>query len=162
MPMALVAPLIKKKTLIKWICACIVFAIIFLYDGYLSKYEWSMRYSFYKEHVLDKGGKPDDMMIWNQKWLPIICGVTALLLGMNLYAIRNRKIVAEENGLVIDGKINIAYDSIQKIDKTHFDSKGHFTLTCKGPDGKDTDRKISDKDYDNLGPVLDHLVAKIS
>ena len=139
-----------------------VFAAIFLYDGYLSKYEWSMRHSFYKKHVLENDGKPDEMMIWNQKWLPIGLGTIILLLGIKLYLVRNIKIVAEENNLVIDGKINIAYDSIQKIDKTNFNSKGHFTLTYRGPDGKDIDRKISDKDYDDLGPILDHLVAKIS
>ncbi len=160
--MALVAPFFKKKSLIKWICACIVFAVIFLYDGYLSKYQWSMRYSFYKEHVIDKGGKPDEMMIWNQKWLPITCGVIALLLGIKFYTVRNRKIVAEDSDIVIDGKLNIAYDSIQKIDKTNFDSKGHFTLTYKGPDGREIDRKISDKDYDNLEAILGHIVAKIS
>jgi hypothetical protein len=86
----------------------------------------------------------------------------AVALGGYLLAIRNRKVAAEEIDLVIDGKISIAYDSIQKIDKTNFDSKGHFTLTYRGPDDKDIDRKISDKDYDNLGPILDHLVAKIS
>jgi hypothetical protein len=141
---------------------CLGFTVLFLYDGYLSKYEWSMRHSFYKEHVIDKGGKPDDTMVWNQKQLPVICIGIAILLGVRLLLIVNKKIVAEDTGLVIDGKINVAYDSIQKIDKTNFDSKGHFTLTYLGPDGKDIDRKISDRDYDDLRPILDHLVAKIS
>ena len=100
-------------------------------------------------------------MVFNQKAPPYLVGA-AVLLGAYLFVLRNKKITAEETGLVIDGKINIAYDSIQKIDKTHFDSKGYFTLTYKGLDGKDINRKISDKDYDNLGPILDHLVAKIS
>ena len=162
--MALVAPLsrYKKKTFIIWIVVCLGFAVLFLYDGYLSKYKWSMRYSFYEEHVLKNDGKPDDTMIWNQKQLPVICIGIAILLGVRLLLINNKKVVAEETGLVIDGKINIAYDSIQKIDKTNFDSKGHFTLTYKGPNGSDIDRKISDKDYDDLKPILDHLVAKIS
>jgi hypothetical protein len=162
--MALVAPLskYKKKTFIIWIAVCLGFTALFLYDGYLSKYKWSMRYSFYEEHVLKNDGKPDDTMVWNQKWLPVICVGIAALLGAYLFIISNKKVVAEENGLVIDGKVNIAYDSIQKIDKTNFDSKGCFILTYSGPDGKDIDRKISDKDYDNLGPILNHLVAKIS
>ncbi|MFH1369727.1 MAG: hypothetical protein ABII09_00325 [Planctomycetota bacterium] len=161
--MALVAPLskYKKKTFLIYISICVVAAIILAYDGYLSKYEWSYRYSFYKKHVVDKEGKPDSDMIFNQK-APYFLVVVAVVLGGYLLTIRNRKVVAGETGLVIDGKVNIAYDSIQKIDKTHFDSKGHFTLTYKGPDDREIDRKISDKYYDNLRAILDHLVAKIS
>jgi hypothetical protein len=152
--MALVAPLskYKKKTFIIWMAVCLVFSVWFLYDGYFNK-------TFIDKHTTE--GKANDTLVFNQK-APYFLVVVAIALGGYLLAIRNRKIVAEETGLVIDGKINIAYDSIQKIDKTHFDSKGRFTLTYRGPNGKDIDRRISDKDYDNLGPVLDHLVAKIS
>ena len=86
----------------------------------------------------------------------------AALLGVYLLVIRNKKVVADDDALVIDGKTSIAYDSVQKIDKTDFDKKGHFTFTYKTPDGKEIDRKISDRNYDNLKAVLDHLVAKIS
>jgi hypothetical protein len=162
--MALTAPLsrYKKKTFIIWIIACIVFGAIFLYDGYLSKYKWSMRYSFYEEHVLKKGGKPDSTMVWNQKWLPLLLGSAAVLMGVYLYVIRNKKIVAEDNRLIIDDKVSIAYDTIKKIDKTYFDSKGFFVITSKGPDGLEINYKLSDRDYDNLAAILDHLVAKIS
>ena len=55
------------------------------------------------------------------------------------------------------------YNSIQKIDKTNFNpTKGYFTITCKGDDGREVVHKISSKDYDNLQAVLDLLVAKIS
>lgn len=83
-------------------------------------------------------------------------------MGAYLFVIRNRKVAAEETGIVIDGKEQIAYSSIQSIDKTNFDSKGHFTIVYRGPDGKEVSRRISDKDYDNLKAILDHLVAKIS
>jgi hypothetical protein len=162
--MALTAPLskYKKKTIIIWIVASIVFGALFLYDGYLSKYKWSMRYSFYEEHVLKKNGKPDATMVWNQKWLPLFLGGAAVLMGVYMFIIRNKKVVAGDNQLIIDDKINIAYDAVVKIDKTHFDSKGYFVITCRGPDGKEVDHKLSDRNYDNLGPILDHLVAKIS
>ncbi len=122
------------------------------YDGYYNQ-------SFIDKHTAD--GKPDGTMVFNQKAPAYLVGAAALL-GVYLFVIRNRKVVAEDNALVIDGKINIAYDSVQKIDKTDFDSKGHFTFTYKTPDGKEIDRKISDRDYDNLKAILDHLVAKIS
>lgn len=162
--MALEAPLskYKKKTYLIFMAFCIGFAMLCLYDGYLSKYKWSMRYSFYEKHVVNNNGEPDDMMVQNQKHWPIFCIGVAILLGVRLFVIHNKKVIAEENELTIDGKVNIPYDSIQKIDKTHFDSKGYFILTYKGPDGKEADRKISDRNYDNLRPILDHLVAKIS
>jgi hypothetical protein len=152
--MALVAPLSKyrKKTFIIWIAVCLVFSAWFAYDGYLNS-------KFIDKHTVE--GKADDTLAFNQK-APYFLVVVAAILGGYLLIIRNRKVVAEESALVIDGKINIPYDSIEKIDKTYFDSKGHFTLTYKGPDSKETDRKISDRNYDNLRPILDHLVAKIS
>jgi hypothetical protein len=140
---------------------CIIIAVVLAYDGYLSKYEWSYRYSFYKKHVVDKGGKPDSDMVFNQKAPLFLVGV-AVLFGGYLFAIRNRKVVAEENALIVNDKLKIAYDSIQKIDKSDFDSKGRFRFTYLGPDGKELDCKLSDRDYDNLKPILDHLVAKIS
>ncbi|MGD0078835.1 MAG: hypothetical protein ABSB91_09480 [Sedimentisphaerales bacterium] len=162
--MALTAPLsrYKKKTFIIWIVACVVFGAFFLYDGYLSKYKWSMRYDFYENHVLKKGGKPDSTMVWNQKWLPAVCGSGALLCGMYLFLIRNRRIVAEDNQIIIDDEVSIAYDTIHKIDKTYFDSKGFFIITYKNKDCSEVRRKISDRTYDNLGPVLELLIKKIS
>ena len=154
--MALVAPLskYKKNTFLVWMVVLAGFGAYCIYDGYYNE-------TFRAKHT-GADGKPDATLIWNQKWLPIFCGGSAVLLGAYLLVIRNRKIVADDAGLVINGKINIAYDSIQKIDKTHFDSKGHFTLTYKSADGREINCKITDKDYDGLGPVLNHLVTKIS
>ena len=152
--MALVAPLskYKKRTYLIWIAVCLIFSVWFAYDGYFNS-------KFIDKHTVK--GEADDTLVFNQK-VPYFLVIVAAMLGGYFLIIRNRKITADENALIIDGKVNILYDSIQKIDKTHFDSKGHFTLTYKGPDGKETDRKISDRNYDNLGPILDHLVAKIS
>jgi hypothetical protein len=162
--MALVAPVskYKVKTYLIYMAFCVIVAAVFAYDGYLSKYEWSYRYnSFYTKHFIDKGNKPDGDMVFNQK-APIYIGILAAMLGGYVLVIRSRKIVADDNALVIDGKTTIPYDSVQKIDKTDFDAKGHFTFTYKTSDGKEIDCKISDRNYDNLKAVLDHLVAKIS
>jgi hypothetical protein len=152
--MAIVAPVSKYKikTYIIWIVAMIGLAAYCVYDGYFNQ-------SFKEKHIVD--GKPDITMAANQK-APIYIGIVAAMLGGYAIVIRNRKIVADENALVIDGKPGIPYDSVQKIDKTDFDAKGHFTFTYKTPEGKEIDRKISDRDYDNLKAILDHLVAKIS
>ncbi len=161
--MAIEAPISKfKKTNLKiYIVVCILAAAIFGYDGYLSKYKWSKRYDFYKNHVIDNNGKPDSSMNFNRKSSPILFGA-AVLLGIYLFVIRSRKLIAEENDLILSLNEKIAYDSIQKINKTHFDSKGYFIITYKDKNGREIDRKISDRTYDNLKAVLDHLVAKIS
>jgi hypothetical protein len=153
--MALIAPLSKYKrnTHLIWMAVLIGFAAYCVYDGYFN--------NGFKDKHTGRDGKPDGTLAFNQKAPPFLVGV-AVLLGAYLFVIRNKKVVAEENGLVIDGKVSIAYDSIQKIDKTDFDSKGRFTITYRGLDGRETNLEISDGNYDNLGAILDHLVAKIS
>ena len=161
--MAIEAPISKfKKTNLKiYIVICVAVAIIFAYDGYLSKYKWSRRYNFYREHVLDNDGKPTPTMNFNRKSPPFfIAG--AVVLGAYLLAVKNKKIIADENELVIGNKEKISYDSIQKIDKTHFDKKELFVITYKNKNGREVERKLSSRTYDNLAAILEHLVAKIS
>jgi len=161
--MAIEAPIskFKKNGLKIYIAVCIAVAIIFAYDGYLSKYKWSMRYNFYKKHVVDNDGKPTSTMSFNRGSPPFFIGA-AVLLGAYLFAIKNKKIIADENELIISNKERIAYDSIQKIDKTYFGSKGYFIIIYKNKDDREVNRKLSGRTYDNLAAVLDELVAKIS
>jgi len=153
--MAIEAPISKsKKTNFKiYIAVCIGLAIWFVYDGHFNEE--------FKEKHTDVNGKPDSTLIFNQKSPPYFIGA-AVLLGVYLYTIRNRKIIADENELILSNKERISYDSIQKIDKTHFDSKGFLLITYKNKDGREVNRKLSDRTYDNLAAILDELVAKIS
>ncbi len=159
--MAIEAPISKfKKTNFRiYIAACIVFAIVFAYDGYLSRYQWSLRRSFYEEHV--EAGKPDDTMIFNQN-APFFLVAIAALLTARLWTVKGKKLLADENELIISNKERIPYNSIQKIDKTRFKSKGFFVITYRNNDGREVNRKLGDRTYDNLAAVLDRLVAKIS
>jgi hypothetical protein len=161
--MAIEAPISKyKKTNLKiYIAVCVVLAIIFAYDGYLSKYKWSGRYNFYKKNVLDNDGKPNPTMNFNRKSPPFFAAA-AVFLTAYLFVLKNKKLIAAENELVFSAKDKIPYDSIQKIDKTYFGKKGFFVITHKDEHGKELDGKLSDRNYDNLAAVLDHLVAKIS
>jgi hypothetical protein len=152
--MALVAPVSKYKikTFLIYMAVLVGFGAYCYYDGHYNQ-------SFIDKHTVD--GKPDGTMVFNQK-APVYLVGAAALIGVYLLVIRNKKVVADDNALVIDGKTSIPYDTVQKIDKTNFDEKGHFTFSYKTPDGKEIDRKISDRNYDNLKAILDHLVAKIS
>ena len=60
------------------------------------------------------------------------------------------------------GSKTIAYDSIEKINKSNFDSKGYFVLTYMDQSNKPQDLKISDRTYDNLSAVMDCIVEKIT
>lgn len=159
--MAVEAPIskFKKNNLKIYIVACLIGVIILAYDGYLSKYEWSYRRSFYEKHVKD--GNPDETMIFNQIFPFFLIVLTAGLMW-RLWAIKDKKLLADEGELIISDKEKISYVSIQKIDKTHFKKKGRFVITYKNNCGKEVNRKLSDRTYDNLKAILDKLVAKIS
>lgn len=161
--MAIEAPISKfKKTNFKiFLGICIAIAIIFAYDGYLSKYKWSGRYSFYKEQVLDNDGKPTPTMNFNRKSPPFFLA-GAVIFAVFLYVLKDKKLIADENELVITDKKRISYDSIQQINKTYFEKKGFFVITYKDKGGGEVRLRLSDRKYDNLPAVLELLVAKIS
>jgi len=159
--MAIEAPYSKysKNSFKIGIVLFLAMAIIFAYDGYLSKYEWSLRRSFYEKHVKD--GKPDFDMVFNQK-SPLVFVALAAVTTAWFWARKNKKLLADENELIISDKERISYDSIQQIDKTYYEKKGFFVITYKDKGGKEVKRKLNDRTYDNLAALLEHLVAKIS
>ena len=153
--MALEAPLsrYKRNNVLVYMGICVVLAGWFGYDGYLSEK--------FRQKYTNEDGTPSATLVFHRKSPPFFAAAAALLAAY-LFAIKDRKIVAGENALVIRNKEKIPYDSIERIDKTHFDKKGSFIITYKDKDGSEVNRKLSDRQYDNLGPILDHLVAKIS
>jgi len=153
--MAIEAPLSKYKrnNVIIYMAVCLVLAGWFAYDGYLNQ-------NFISEHS-DEEGNPEGVLLFNQKSPPAFLGAAALL-GAYLYLIRGRKLVADDDELIVAGKERIPYSGIEKIDKTYFSSKGYFTIVYKQSNGTETKRRLSDREYGNLEPILDHLVAKIT
>lgn len=152
--MAIEAPISKytKNNFKIYIALCMIAAFWFAYDGYFNK-------KFMAENT--ENGKPNSTLAFNRKAPPFLTGA-AIFLGVYMAAIRNRKLVAEENALVINDREKIPYDSVQKIDKTYFDSRGFFILNYKDENGKEVNRKLTERSYDNLRAILDHLVEKIS
>ncbi len=153
--MAIEAPLsrYKRNNLLIYIVVCLGLGGWFAYDGYINQ-------SFISEHTSEEGN-PNGVLVFNQKSPPAFAGV-ALLLGGYLYAIRGRKLVADDKELVVAGKERIPYSEIEQIDKTYFSDKGFFTVVYRQGNGAEIKRRLSDRHYDNLKPILELLVAKIT
>lgn len=143
----------RKSNLKIYIIGLILVAVWCVYDGYFNE-KWI------KEHT-DAKGNPETYLVVNKSAPKYLVGAAAIL-GVYLFAISSKKVTADENELVIDGKKRIAYDAIEKVDKTYFASKGYFAVTHKDSSGKDAEIKLSDRKYDNLEAVLDKLVEKMS
>lgn len=143
----------KKTNLKIYIALCAGLMVWCVYDGYLNEK--------FREKYTDSSGNPQGWLVVNRAAPPYLIGA-AVLLSAYLFAIRNKKLIAVEDKLIINAKEKIPYQAIQKIDKTNFDKKGFFIITYKDKDGNEVDRKLSDKKYDNLAAILDHLVTKIS
>ena len=143
----------KKQNFIIGIVLLIGLGAYCTYDGYFNE-------KFRDMHTSNEG-KPDSTLVFNQK-APFFCLAGAVALAIWFAIAKNRKIVAESDGIVINGKEKLAYESIEKIDKTYFESKGYFVVTYKDEAGKEVERRFDDRAYDNLAAILDELVAKIS
>ena len=150
--MTIEAPLskYKKQNLIIIIVLLIGGGAWFAYDGYKSP-------KFQEKHTVD--GKPDATLTFHRKAPPYLVGA-GLVVGIFFLVIKGYKITVDDTALNLRNK-TIALDSIQKIDKTHFDKKGYFIITYE-QDGQSQELKLSDRTYDNMPAVLDHIVAKIS
>ena len=150
--MAIEAPLSSYKKKNTLIIATVLIGIgaWFAYDGYKNQ-------DFIKKHTVD--GVADSTLAFNRKAPPFMIGA-GILIGVYFVLIKGKKIIADESQLTC-GKVKVAYDAIEKINKTHFDKKGFFIVTYS-QDGQSKTLKLSDRTYDNLGAVLDQIVSKIS
>lgn len=152
--MAIIAPLsrYKKKNMLIMMAILFGLGIWCIYDGYYNQ-------KFIQNHV-DENGTPQGWLAFNKKAPPfLIAG--GILYAVYFFMSRDKKVVADEEGFKT-GKTTIPYHAIEKINKTHFDSKGYFTVTYKDSSGQSKDVTVSDRNYDNLPAVLDQIVTKIS
>ena len=156
--MAIQAPLskYKKTNFAIALLFLIAFGLWFGYDGYFNE-------EYIKENTENYGtpeAKPNsDLMI--NRTAPLLLFASALVTVVWFFIVKGDKVVADEYALIAK-KRAIAYNSIERIDKTHFQSKGYFVITYKNKGGKEARLKLSNRSYDNLSAVLDELIAKIS
>ena len=73
-----------------------------------------------------------------------------------------KKIIADDQQLILSEKEKISYRSIESINKTDYDSKGYFVVVYKDSTGQMLQKKISNRTFDNLDAVLQLLVSKIT
>jgi cbb3-type cytochrome oxidase subunit 3 len=152
--MAVVAPLANyKKTNYKiWFLILFLAGAWFFYDGKYNE-------KFIKKHT--NNGVQDHTLIFHLKAPPYMIGA-AFLIAIYAYSMRNKKIIADDESLILSDIEEIPYKSIESINKTNYDSKGYFIISYKGKDGKPAEKKISNRTWDNLDEVLELLVQKIS
>lgn len=143
----------RKQNLLIYILVIFALACWLGYDGFLNK-------KFIADHT--KNGVADSSLAMNQIG-PFILLVVIAGLTVYLFILKSKKIVADDNQLIISKKLAIPYDSIEKIDKTNFNEKGgFFIITYKDNLNNETQLKLSDSKYDNLSAVLQRLVEKLS
>jgi hypothetical protein len=153
--MAIEAPVSKyKKSNLKiYIVVCVVIAAWCMYDGYFNT-------KFINEH-LSPEGRPQGWLAVNRHAPYYLLGA-AIVLAVYFWAIKDRKLVADENAFCLSDDEVIKYDAIESIDKTNFAKKGYFVITYKDERGKAVTKELNDRNWDHLAPLLDHLVSKIS
>jgi len=150
--MAIEAPLsrYKKQNMLIITAILIGAGIWFWYDGTHNR-------DFIDKHTVE--GIADHTLVFHQKSPPFFIGA-GILVGIYFFIVKGKKLIAGENELDT-GKMKIAYNAIEKVNKTHFDKKGFFTITYT-ENGQSNDLTLKDRTYDNLPAILDHIVSKIS
>jgi hypothetical protein len=146
----------KLKNYLIYAAICIAAGAWFTYDGYFNE-------GYIEMHTDNYGTEEavaDDTLVWNQR-LPFVLAAAAVGFVVRWFMAKDFKIIADDEKLVF-AKRTILLDSIEKIDKTYFASKGHFTLYYKDACQGECKIKLSDRTYDKLNELLDHIVAKIS
>ncbi len=127
-------------------------SVWFINDGY------NPNSNYYKKEMEKGEGQPTlDLKI--NRATPFLTGAFAIYCFVSMALLKKRKIVADDNGLQIDGKTAIPYSAITKLDKRNFQEKGYFILFFQ-ENGSERALKFSDKHYDKLGLLLDEIISK--
>jgi len=129
---------------------CLAGALWFGYDGWFGSYR--------DKELESNDGKPTASLLFNQ-YSPIPLTLIALCSLYFGFRITSKKIEADEEGLVLSGGEKIPYRTMKKIDKRRFKNKGLFSIAYETDTGEKT-LKLTDRQYDNLGKLLDEIVRQ--
>ncbi len=134
------------------VIALVALSIWCAYDGYYNQ-------DFIEKHTTEEG-KADDTLIFCQKF-PFLGIPAALAAGGAFFYFRKKELTADEQALVLSSGKQIDYDKIQEIDHTDFEKKGKFQIKYAENESEKF-ITLSDKKWDNLNGILEHLISKIS
>jgi hypothetical protein len=153
--MAIEAPVSRyKRTNLKiYILVCVLAALWFAFDGYVNR-------KFIEKNT-NEDGTANSTLLLNRGAAPVLA-LGAVFFGVWLFTVKDKKVVADEQELVVAGKRRIPYDAIESIDKTHFERKGFFIIAYRSESGGEKQCRLNNRHFDNLHSILDHLVAQIS
>ena len=143
----------KKNNFKIYIVICLALAAWCAYDGYFNE-------TWIEKHT-NPDGSPQPYLSFNRSAPPYVA-VAAIFFAGCLFAVGGKKIVADEDKLILNNGTEIGYDSIEKIDKSNFESKDYFVVTYKDKSGGETEVKLSGRKFDNMAAILDKLVEKIT
>ncbi|MDH7598139.1 MAG: hypothetical protein QHH07_00690 [Sedimentisphaerales bacterium] len=151
----IVAPVSKgrKDSVVLYMAICFGLAVWCIYDGFINK-------DFIAAH-LDQQGRADGTLILNRLGGPILL-LAALGLSLWLSKMRRGGLVATDQALIVKKTLQIPYSSIKQIDKTHFQDRGYFLLTYDSQQEGQRTIRLDQRDYDNLGPILERLIEAVS
>jgi hypothetical protein len=129
---------------------CIVFGAWFAYDGWINKE--------YEKDQTREDGTPSANLQFN-RYAPVGLLAIAVYSLVAAAGVKSKRVVADEQGITVNGKTTIPYSSFTHIDQRVFKKEGHFTIGYKEAD-TDQILKLSDRKYDNLGVLLDELIRR--
>jgi len=136
--------------------ACIVFGLWFLYDGWFND-------EFIQDHMsLDEvtnEQQPNVDLMINRLWAPIFCGIVMVVFVIFAIRLKSKKIVTDNEGLILSNGQKITFNDIRQIDKRFFDQKGYFSIEY-GPTGSTKEIKFDDRTWDGLRSLLDEIVKQ--
>ena len=98
--------------------------------------------------------------IYNQRWIVLGVGIVALL-GLFWYQrVRNRKIQADETGLILANGQVIPWPKIKVIDNVRWHSKGFVRITYTSPENQEKNAVLDGTLYENLSAVLELMAER--
>jgi hypothetical protein len=140
----------RKRSFQIYIFALLGVGAWMTYDGYLSP-------AFIQKHT--KEGIADSDLTFNRT-APFVLVPLAVLVAGRWWMVKDKKVVADGKTLILENGTRIEYDSIEKIDKSQFEKKGHFYVTYNAS-GREQTVCLSDRMYDKLEDVLAELIGAL-
>lgn len=144
---------LPSKFTMRWntMCALMMFgmAVWFFYDGHYNQ-------EYIKKHTNEDGTPMLDLKI-NRSWGPAGCALTGLYFIYITWGMSRKKISVDEKGITFSDGKNIPLDSLTRIDKSKFKTKGKLLIEYEAG-GKTEQIILKDTVYDGINSLLQEIL----